>query len=176
MACTEETEARSDIMVDCTSHFTAKQVFDNKHELLTWVRDIGMTNGFIIIIRTSNYGGGRKRPSIYLACERSGKYRLRKKLKDGSEDLLRQTSTKKCGYPFDLRAYKLKANNEWTLDVVCGLHNHPAAEYLQGHSYAGRLSANEKSLLVDNMSIMKTIYNVRHRCRVLQKAGRSQMQ
>ncbi|XP_028067424.1 uncharacterized protein LOC114270176 [Camellia sinensis] len=123
--------------------------------------------------------------------------RLRKKLKDGPKDLLRQTGTKKCECPFDLRAFKLKTNDEWTLNVVCGLHNHPAAEHLQGHSYAGRLSANEKSLLVDmskslvrpkeilitlkqrdalNMSTMKTVYNVRHRCRVLQKAGRSQMQ
>ncbi|GMP40325.1 hypothetical protein CsSME_00010810 [Camellia sinensis var. sinensis] len=81
MACTEEPEVRSDIMVDCTSHFTAKQVFDNKDELLTWVRDIGRINGFVIIIRTSDYGGGRKRPRIYLACERSGKYRLLHKKK-----------------------------------------------------------------------------------------------
>ncbi|XP_028087695.1 protein FAR-RED ELONGATED HYPOCOTYL 3-like [Camellia sinensis] len=83
------------------------------------------------------------------------------------------------------------------MNVVCGLYNHLAAEHLQGQSYAGRLSANEKSLLVDmskslvrpkeilitlkqrdalNMSTMKTVYNVRHRCRVLQKAGRSQIQ
>ncbi|XP_028104604.1 uncharacterized protein LOC114303653 [Camellia sinensis] len=154
-------------------------------------------NGFVIIIKTSDYGGGRKRPRIYLACEWSGKYRLRKKLKDGSKDLLRQSGMKKCKCPFDLRAFKLKTNDEWTLNVVCGLYNHPATEHLQGHSYARRLSANEKSLLVDmlkslvrpkeilitlkqrdalNMSTMKTVYNVRHRCRILQKAGRSQMQ
>ncbi|XP_028078799.1 uncharacterized protein LOC114280614 [Camellia sinensis] len=129
------------------SNISDEKVFDNKDELLTWVHDIGRINGFVIIIRTSDYGGGRKRPRIYLA--------------------------------------------------FCGLHNHPAAEHLQRHSYAGRLSANEKSLLVDmskslvklkeilitlkqrdalNMSTMKTVYNVRHRCRVLQKAGRSQMQ
>ncbi|XP_028118210.1 uncharacterized protein LOC114315790 [Camellia sinensis] len=104
---------------------------------------------------------------------------------------------KKCECPFDLRAFKLKTNDEWILNIVYGLHNHPAAEHLQGHSYAGKLSANEKSLLVNmskslvrpkkiliilkqrdalNMSTMKTVYNVRHRCKVLQKAGRSQMQ
>ncbi|XP_028117995.1 uncharacterized protein LOC114315589 [Camellia sinensis] len=174
-----------------------EKVFDNKDELLTWIRDIGRRNGIVIIIRTSDYGGSHKRPRIYLACEWSGTYRLRKKLKNGPKDLLRQTGTKKCECPFDLRAFKLKTNDELTLNEVCGLHNHPAAEHLQGHSYARRLSANEKSLLVDmskslvrpkeilitlkqrdalNMSTMKTVYNVRHRCKVLQKAGRSQMQ
>ncbi|XP_028111964.1 uncharacterized protein LOC114310210 [Camellia sinensis] len=72
---------------------------------------------------------------------------------------------KKCECPFDLSAYKLKANNEWKLNVVCGLHNHLAAEHLQRHSYAGRLSANEKSLLLD---MSKSL--------VLQKAGKFQMQ
>ncbi|XP_028085166.1 uncharacterized protein LOC114286245 [Camellia sinensis] len=68
-------------------------------------------------------------------------------------------------------------------------------EYLEGHSYAGRLSHEETSLLVDmsksmvrpseilvtlkqrddaNASTMKTIYNARHK--VAEKAGRSQMQ
>ncbi|XP_028090244.1 iron-regulated transcriptional activator AFT2-like [Camellia sinensis] len=131
------------------SKISDEQIFDNKDKLLTWVRDIGKINGFVIIIRTSDYGGGRKRPRIYLDCERSGKYRSHNKLKDGSENLLRQTDTKKCKCPFDLRAYKLKTNDEWTLNVVCGLHDHPIVEHLQRHSYVGRLSANEKSLLVD---------------------------
>ncbi|XP_028086371.1 uncharacterized protein LOC114287276 [Camellia sinensis] len=153
---TEETEVRSDIMVDCTSHFTVKQV-----------RDIGRANGFVIVIRTSDYGGGIKRLRIYLACERSGKYRSRKKLKDGSKDLLKQTGTKKCECPFDLKAYKLKTNDEWILNVVCRLHNHPAAEHLQGHSSAGRLSANEKSLLVD---MSKSLTN-RYRLPLLEIVG-----
>ncbi|XP_028122576.1 uncharacterized protein LOC114319718 [Camellia sinensis] len=70
-------------------------------------------------------------------------------------------------------------------------------EYLEGHSYAGRLSREETSLLVDmsksmvrpseilvtlkqrddaNASTMKTIYKARQRYKVAEKAGRSQMQ
>ncbi|XP_028085996.1 uncharacterized protein LOC114286975 [Camellia sinensis] len=70
-------------------------------------------------------------------------------------------------------------------------------EYREGHSYVGRLSYKETSLLVDmlksmvrpseimvtlkqhddaNASTMKTIYNARHRYKVAKKAGRSQMQ
>jgi histone-lysine N-methyltransferase SETD2 len=87
--------------------------------------------------------------------------------------------------------------DEWMLEVECGLHNHPAAENLEGHSYVGRLSREETSLLMDlskslvrpkeilhtlkqkdplNKTTMKTIYNVRQRARSIDKAGRSQMQ
>ena len=33
--------------------------------------------------------------------------------------------------------------------VVCGTHNHPAAEHLEGHSFAGRLRKEELEILVD---------------------------
>ena len=77
------------------------------------------------------------------------------------------------------------------------MHNHPAVEYFEGHSYAGRLSHEETSLLVDmsksmvrpseilvtlkqrddaNASTMKTIYNARHSYIVAEEAGRPQMQ
>ncbi|XP_028075130.1 protein FAR1-RELATED SEQUENCE 3-like [Camellia sinensis] len=110
---------------------------------------------------------------------------------------LRLTGSKKCGCPFLLRGEKLPTNDEWMLHVLCGVHNHPSAEHLEGHSFAGRLSKEETSLLVDmsksmvrpkeilvtlkqrnafNATTIKTIYNARHRHRVVQRAGRSQMQ
>ncbi|CAL5326713.1 unnamed protein product [Camellia sinensis] len=173
------------------------QVFKSKDELLNWVREVGKRNGLVIVIKTSDYGGGKKRPRMYLACERSGQYRATKKLKHDGNNTSRITGTKKCGCPFDMRAHRFTTYDEWTLTVVCGLHNHPPAEHLEGHSYAGRLSKDEKALLMDmstsmvrpkeilvtlkqrdalNVSTLKTIYNVRHRNRVVQRAGRSQMQ
>ena len=83
------------------------------------------------------------------------------------------------------------------LMVVCEVHNHPTVEHLKGHLYAGRLSKQEISLLVDmskslvrpkdilstlkqrdalNVTTMKTVYNARQRCKVTEKARRSQMQ
>ncbi|XP_028099074.1 protein FAR1-RELATED SEQUENCE 5-like [Camellia sinensis] len=134
---------------------------------------------------------------MYLACERSGQYRATKKLKHDGNNTSRITGMKKCGCPFDMRAHRFTTHDEWTLTVVCGLHNHPPAEHLEGHSYVGRLSKDEKALLMDmsksmvrpkeilvtlkqrdalNVSTLKTIYNVRHRKKVVQRAGRSQMQ
>ena len=38
----------------------------------------------------------------------------------------------------------LTSNDDWSVKVVCGFHNHQAAKQLEGHSYAGRLSDGEK--------------------------------
>ncbi|CAL5401527.1 unnamed protein product [Camellia sinensis] len=58
-------------LVDYTSQFITNEVFKSKEELLSWVRDVGRKNGFVIVIKTSDCGGGHRTPRIYLACERS---------------------------------------------------------------------------------------------------------
>ncbi|XP_028052871.1 uncharacterized protein LOC114257308 [Camellia sinensis] len=134
---------------------------------------------------------------MYLACEKNGQYRATRKLKYDGNNTSRITGTKKYGCPFDMRAHRFSTNDEWILTVVCELHNHPPAEHLEGHSYAGRLSKDEKTLLMDmsksivntkeilvtlkqrdalNISTLKTIYNVRHRNKVVERTGRSHMQ
>ncbi|XP_028068166.1 uncharacterized protein LOC114270779 [Camellia sinensis] len=125
------------------------QVFKSKDELLNWVHEVGKRNSLVIVIKTSDYGERKKRPRKYLACERSGQYRATKKLKHDGNNISRITGTKKCGCPFDMRAHRFTTHDEWTLTVVCGLHSHPPAEYLEGHSYAERPSKDEKTLLMD---------------------------
>ncbi|KAL8497979.1 hypothetical protein ACS0TY_021359 [Phlomoides rotata] len=86
---------------------------------------------------------------------------------------------------------------DWALEVICGVHNHPLAQYLEGHSYDGRLTKEEEEYVIDmsttniapkiimkqlktkfkeNSSIMKNIYNARTKHRVVERAGRSQIQ
>ncbi|CAL5374942.1 unnamed protein product [Camellia sinensis] len=186
----------TECIVDYTSQFDTKEVFKSKEELLSWVQEVGKRNGFVIVIKTSDYGGGRRRPRIYLACERSGQYRVRKKLKVDSKNMISKlTGTKKCGCPFDLRAHKLMTDDDWILDVACGVHNHSLAEHLEGHSYAGRLleektsvdmsksMVSPKEILVTlkqrdalNVTTMKTIYNIHHKQKVVEMDGSSQMQ
>ncbi|XP_028067938.1 uncharacterized protein LOC114270615 [Camellia sinensis] len=193
-----------DSMKDASENFDSQQwskeeVFKSKEELLGWVRDVGRKNGFVIVIKISDYGGGQRTPRIFLACERSGQYRAHKKLEgdDSSKKIVKITGTKKCGRPFESRARKLMADDDWMVDVACGMHNHAPAKHFEGHSFARRLSKEETSLLVDmsksmvrpkqilvtlkrkdalNVTTMKTIYNVHHRNNVIEKAGRSQMQ
>ncbi|XP_058189377.1 PKS-NRPS hybrid synthetase cheA-like [Rhododendron vialii] len=133
------------------------------------------------------------------SCERSGKYRPFMKKVDGKEvavkKRVRSTGTKKCECSFELKA--VQGNDGWTVSVHNGTHNHPPAVYLKGYSYVGRLSAEQTSTVVDlsvalvkpreilthlkvqdheNVTSIKTVYNVRQKYRVIVKAGKFQMQ
>ncbi|KAG5516094.1 hypothetical protein RHGRI_036963 [Rhododendron griersonianum] len=108
---------------------------------------------------------------------------------------VRSTGTKKCECPFELKV--VKGNDGWIISVHNGTHNHPPTMYLEGHSYAGRLSSKQTATVVDlsvslvktkeilthlkvqdpqNVTTMETVYNVRQKNRVIEKAGRSYMQ
>lgn len=173
------------------------QIFKSREALFKWVREVGMKNGFVIVIEKSDVTSKNRKPRLTFGCERRGYYRNRNKnIVPENQKRKRETSTKKCGCPFALKG-KLQTKDEWMLEVICGLHNHPASQHLEGHSYAGRLSAQETDTLVDlsksmikpkeilvtlkrqnalNVSTMKTIYNARQRHKTTEKAGRSQMQ
>ncbi|KAG5565912.1 hypothetical protein RHGRI_001734 [Rhododendron griersonianum] len=92
------------------------------------------------------------------SCERSGKYRPFVKKVDGKEvtvkKRVRSTDTKKCECPFELKV--VKGNDGWIVSVHNGTHNHPLAVYLEGHLYAGRLSTEQTSTVVDlSVSLVK---------------------
>ncbi|KAK9290997.1 hypothetical protein L1049_009180 [Liquidambar formosana] len=172
----------STCVMDYTSEFTTYEIFKNRNALCNWARDVGRRNGLVIVIKRSDSGSGRKE-RVTLGCERGGHYRNMNKNSETQTDKKRkrETGTKKCGCPFALKGSKLP-NDNWMLTVFCGVHNHPAAKHLEGHSFVGRLSQEETSLLVDlsktmvrpkeilstlkqndvlNVSTIKTIYNAR---------------
>ena len=80
-------------------------------------------------------------------CERSGTHKRTSIKKKGLKTSA--NGTKKCGCPFALRMRKLDTVDDWMLMVICGVYNHLNVEHLEGHSFAGRLSMYETSLLVD---------------------------
>ncbi|XP_012841615.1 PREDICTED: uncharacterized protein LOC105961898 [Erythranthe guttata] len=112
----------------------------------------------------------------------------------------RQTASKKCECPFELKGQKMGMDDEqvgWVLTVECGSHNHSDFENFQGHSYAGRLTSEELTLVEDlsnalvkpkailsslklknptNASLIKTVYNARQKIQFKENAGRTQMQ
>ncbi|XP_021808647.1 uncharacterized protein LOC110752332 [Prunus avium] len=116
-------------------------------------------NNIVIVIKRSDYGGeGKRRPRVILACERSGNYKsckssettdIRSDVNSDMKTCARDTGAKKCGCPFLLKCVNIGDRDDWKLEVVCGVHNHPISEYLQGHSFVGRLSQEENALLVD---------------------------
>lgn len=91
----------------------------------------------------------------------------------------------------------LKAQDGWKLQVVCDDHNHEPSMYMDGYSFAMRLSDKEIRLVHDltelnvksldilstikqqnenNMSSLKTIYNCHHKFTISQRKGSSLIQ
>ncbi|XP_058181178.1 PKS-NRPS hybrid synthetase cheA-like [Rhododendron vialii] len=185
---------------DYTEHFTTDKVFLSEKELVEWTRSTGKRYGFVIIIKASEKFIKNRKPRMRFSCERSGKYRKFVKKYLGEEVAVkkratRSTGTKKIECPFLLKG--VKGNDGWTVSVHNGTHNHPPAVYLEGHSYPGRLSAEQTATLVDlsvamvkpkqilsqlkgndpsNVTTIRHVYNARHKYRVIEKAGRTQMQ
>ena len=48
-----------------------------------------------------------------------------------------------------MKEKKLPTDDNWLLLVVCGVHNHAIVDHIEGHSFVGRLSDGESSLLKD---------------------------
>ena len=109
--------------------------------MCNWCREAGKRIGFVVVIKKSDLDSNVRKPRIRFGCERSSTCRSRSIKKNGLKT--RASGTKKCGCPFTLRGRKLDTVDDWMLMVVCGVHNHPTMEHLEGHSYAGRLSKQE---------------------------------
>ena len=170
-----------------------------------WITTTATQHGFVVIVKGSEKAPKKRTPRIRFSCERSGKYRpyvSKAKANGGNVNnangkiMPRITGSKKCGCPFELRG--VKGLEGWTLNVVNGTHNHNPAKHLEGHPYPGRLSVQQRELLVDmsssslskpkeilsvfkakdpsNVTTIKSLYNARYKHRFEERAGRTQMQ
>lgn len=167
-------------------------MFSSRYSLVDWCQSQGRGIRTIVVTTKSDQGGGavRRRPRLYLGCERGGISRTKNIAKK------RESATKKCNCPFSLRGVNIDGD-KWRLEVCCGVHNHELPHSLVGHPYAGRLSQEERKLVVDmtvagikprdilnalkrrnkeNASTMKTIYNAKANLRTHEMEGRSAMQ
>ena len=131
------------------------------NELRDWARNVGYSLCMVITTRSSV--AERK---IVLHCEKSGKYRAGKKKVFVEEEEEEDSSnpinsrTRKTGCPFELHGIYNKGNSYtnavWKLSVVRGYHNHPLATNLIGHSFASRLTKEQrKTVMVDTACGMK---------------------
>ncbi|KAL5154779.1 hypothetical protein HKD37_19G054048 [Glycine soja] len=149
-----------------------EHLFASRDEVLQWTRSLTHDIGFVVIIMRSNTNTGvRGRVSFLLiTCKRCGEYRPKK------HNLVRTcTNSRKCGCPF-----KLYAKPSFV-----------------GHPYVGRLTMDEKIVVVDMMkfmveprnilltlkeyndnsyTIIKQIYNARHAYRSSIRRSNTKMQ
>ncbi|KAG5548412.1 hypothetical protein RHGRI_013938 [Rhododendron griersonianum] len=119
-------------LYDYTEHITMEMVFSSNEVLVDWIRCTGKRHGFVIMIKGSEKCIKNRTPRMRFSCERSGKYRPFVKKVDGKEVVVkkkvRSTGTKKCEYPFELKA--IKNNDGWIVSVHNGTHNHPPTVYV----------------------------------------------
>ncbi|CAM8953518.1 unnamed protein product [Rhodiola kirilowii] len=175
---------------DYTSEFTTNQIFENREDMLNWAKRVGLENGIVVVIKNSAKKSGGKMPKCILACERGGKYRL-------ETSQIRNTGTKKCECPFELRGIPVPPDGVmWGLRVLCGIHNHPTVEFMDGHEYPSRLKPMEKQLVLDmanstapreilsilkqkdssNSTEVRSIYNVIRANKSAKRGGLTQVQ
>ncbi|XP_004300313.1 PREDICTED: uncharacterized protein LOC101306139 [Fragaria vesca subsp. vesca] len=149
VATSTPSDVENEYTRDKTSQFTTTQTFESKEELIKWAKEVGRSNDITVVVLRSD----KKKPRVTLGCEKSGKYDTRYTREKPMTDKKgrRNTGTKKSDCPFRLTGKKLPAGDEWELTVVEGKHNHEAKDTIrkQGHSFQGRLSQEEKSLVKD---------------------------
>ncbi|XP_047335578.1 protein FAR-RED IMPAIRED RESPONSE 1-like [Impatiens glandulifera] len=164
--------------------------------MINWAKRAGLENGIVVVIKTSANLKGGKLPKCHLMCERGGKYKLPRYFVDG-QSFKRNTGTKKCECPFELRGVPIPPEGVmWHLRVVCGFHNHQLAESMYGHEYPSRLKPMELQFVLDmanstaprevlnilkqrdpsNTTGIKTIYNAIFTNKSAKRAGLNQVQ
>jgi len=132
-------------------------VFATEDDVLQWARSFAYEIGFVAVIMRSNTNTGmRGRTSfVLIGCERSGQYRSRKKY-----FVRRDTGSRKCGRPFKLHGKPVVGGQGWMVKLMCGSHNHELTKSLVGHPYAGRLTKDEKKIIVDMAKSMVKLRNI----------------
>ncbi|XP_006591686.1 uncharacterized protein LOC114373094 [Glycine soja] len=178
--------------IDCSDAFNTCQVFATCDDVLHWARFVTYDIGFMAVIMRSDIGKRGRTSYVLIGCERSGKYRAYKK------DLARTvTNSKKCGYPFKLRAKPVLGGEWWIVKLICGSHNHALANSFVGYPYVDRLTEDEKIIIGDmtksmakpknilltlkehntnNCTTMKQVYNARYAYRSSIRGSNSEMQ
>lgn len=114
-----------------------EQTFPNRDELVGFVRQWGLKQGYVTTIKSSN--PDRR---VYLHCDRSGIYFDRINAPDGTKR--RRTSTRRQNCPFLVYGSRQKDSN-WLIKVRNSTHNHPADFSMIGHPIARRFTPEQNN-------------------------------
>ena len=105
--------------------------YPSRKALLDGLQSHARSNGYAVSIRRYN----AKDHALYLKCDRGGIYKTRHGLTN--ENRLRDTSTRLVDCPWSVRA-NLK-DEEWTVKVRNGQHNHEATTSSYSHPIQRRM-------------------------------------
>ncbi|KAH6757617.1 hypothetical protein C2S51_038765 [Perilla frutescens var. frutescens] len=147
----------TELVPDFMDIFQTMALFGSRENLISWVRERAIPVGIVVIVRRSDAGSDTRNPRLVLSCERDRYPRVIKKKPPTERDYIqqnldddevsdeekerknsrtssRETGSKRIGCLFRLKGQYLPECNQWMLEVVGGVHNHPQAQYLEGHA------------------------------------------
>ncbi|WOG84465.1 hypothetical protein DCAR_0103648 [Daucus carota subsp. sativus] len=108
--------------------------FKNREELITYVREFGASQGYVVTIKKS-----KRDRRVILGCDRGGVYRNRHKVEEKKRK--RKSSSRLINCPFE--AIGKKDDDEWVLTVKHAEHNHEALKDMSEHPYSRRFTEEE---------------------------------
>ncbi|XP_058010360.1 methylmalonate-semialdehyde dehydrogenase [acylating], mitochondrial-like isoform X3 [Hevea brasiliensis] len=108
--------------------------FQDREELIKYVRDFGASQGYVVTIKKS-----RKDRRVILGCDRGGVYRNRRKIEESQRK--RKACSRLINCPFE--AIGKKEDDVWVLTIKNGDHNHEPLKDMSEHPYSRRFSEEE---------------------------------
>ncbi|XP_011005312.1 PREDICTED: methylmalonate-semialdehyde dehydrogenase [acylating], mitochondrial-like isoform X2 [Populus euphratica] len=109
-------------------------VFQDREELIKYVRDFGANQGYVVTIKKS-----RRDRRVILGCDRGGMYRNRRKIDESQRK--RKACSRLINCPFE--AVGKKEDDMWVLNIKNGEHNHEPLKDMSEHPYSRRFSEEE---------------------------------
>ncbi|EEF29994.1 methylmalonate-semialdehyde dehydrogenase, putative [Ricinus communis] len=128
------TQSQMESMGQCQMLPPEPGTFQDREELIKYVRDFGANQGYVVTIKKS-----RKDRRVILGCDRGGVYRNRRKIEESQRK--RKACSRLINCPFE--AIGKKEDDLWILTVKNGDHNHEPLKDMLEHPYSRRFSEEE---------------------------------
>lgn len=108
--------------------------FQNREELVNYVRNFGVNQGYVVTIRKS-----KKDSRVILGCDRGGTSRTRRSNEEQKRK--RKANSRLINCPFE--AIGKRDDDEWVLTIKNGEHNHEPLKDISEHRYSRRFNEEE---------------------------------
>ncbi|XP_021985014.1 protein FAR1-RELATED SEQUENCE 5-like [Helianthus annuus] len=119
-----------------------KKTKKSPKELKNWVYKREVAKGYVIVTqrtRKKGEGASARIVKIWFQCDHGSEPK--------SKASVRRSVSKKVGCPFSLIGKLDSSSGNWSLVEKKNIHNHEPAEFLEGHTFARRLTPDEESLV-----------------------------
>ncbi|XP_024177753.1 uncharacterized protein LOC112183616 [Rosa chinensis] len=131
-------------MIDVLDAFLSlsTKFFENREDLLSDIRKIGLLQGYVMVIKISKINR-----YVAIGCDRGGCYRTYSAL----EEKKKNSASRLIDCPFKILGRRT-AEGLWKVKISNLLHNHEPSTDMAGHPYC-RLFTKEEALQVEQMSL-----------------------